>query len=363
MKILIVFTTRDNYNPFVKELKDALERAGCEVTWSLEDFWDERGEYDIVHIQWPEYLFSGEWFLSDLERLRKVLRFWKERSSIILTRHNQDPHSSDGTGLSRKLYHLVYSYCDAIVHLGPYEIKGFISQYEKDIYGNVIKHTVIPHHIYINSYPNNISSTEARRLLGIKDGQIAVLIFGRIRHADERRFLKKFFAAERKEKMVFVAPSWLPFDKGNGLRSYLKKNYDRIRLWRINISGNIKVGDKFIADEDIQLYFNAADILLIPRLYGLNSGNVTLGYYFKKVIVGPRVGNIQFSLEESGNPVYEAGSIQSLKNAMKRAEKLVKESKGLDNYSYALAHYHPDIIGKRYIELYQKCVQCWDSAN
>ncbi|MGH2645251.1 MAG: hypothetical protein ACRDE2_14955, partial [Chitinophagaceae bacterium] len=292
MRVLIVFTANDTHNPFVRELKDGLEHAGCTVSWNLKDFWDKKGNYDIIHIQWPEYLFPQDFDERSFDELQSVLNFWKKRSSIILTRHNKHPYYTNRPALYQELYHLVYSYCDGIVHLGSDGLEAFKSAYPSDLYGNAIRHTIIPHHIYLKSYPNNISQKEARDLLNISNKAFVVLVFGRIRLPKERRFLVEIFKRQRKEETLFILPSWLPLDlyTGNTIKDNLKRRYYRLKIWLINRNKNIVAAGRFINDKDVQLYFNAADILLIPRIDGLNSGNVTLGYFFKKVVIGPHIG-------------------------------------------------------------------------
>ena len=51
----------------------------CTVETSFEDFWLNKGTYDVIHLHWPEYLFK--WKLpTDIELLllEKVLKKWQE---------------------------------------------------------------------------------------------------------------------------------------------------------------------------------------------------------------------------------------------------------------------------------------------
>lgn len=358
MKILLAFTTNDHHNPFVNELKGALEIAGCDVIWSLEKFWKMEGNFDVVHIQWPEYLFNpGPLTEEKINSLKTILDFWKKHSCLILTRHNEHPNFTDHPELYINLYRLVYRYCDGIAHLGSYGLDEFTSANITDLNGNRIQHKIIPHHIYINSYPNNITKSDARKKLKIRNNYFVVLIFGSIRFKEEREFLLELLRNTSHKKTIYLIPSWLPAFKGQGLKSKLRSFYYTLKLTKLNFRKNIRASDQFIQDHDVQTYFNAADIILIPRIKGLNSGNVSLGFFYKKVVVGPNTGNISAELHESGNPVFEPGSIQSLQEAIEKGRELVSSNHGEKNYQYAIKYRHPMVIGKEYYQLYESCIK------
>jgi len=54
----------------------------------------------------------------------------------------------------------------------------------------------------------------------------------------------------------------------------------------------IKVFLDFIPDNDIQIYMNAADIIVLPYLDILNSGVAILAMSFGKPVIAPRTGSI-----------------------------------------------------------------------
>lgn len=59
------------------------------------------------------------------------------------------------------------------------------------------------------------------------------------------------------------------------------------------------------------LQISAADVIFIPRIDLLNTGNVLLGLTFKKVTVGPAIGNIKEQLEDHNLPAFNPNSISS----------------------------------------------------
>ncbi len=66
-----------------------------------------------------------------------------------------------------------------------------------------------------------------------------------------------------------------------------------------------------------------ADVLFIPIIKSLNSGNVALGNTFGKVVVGPNYGVIGEELEKLGNPVFDVDQIEkTLKKAIESSQKI-----------------------------------------
>ena len=54
-------------------------------------------------------------------------------------------------------------------------------------------------------------------------------------------------------------------------------------------------GKGFVSDQELPLYFGAADVVFIQRVKILNSGNLPLGFYYGKVVVGPNLGDVGLS--------------------------------------------------------------------
>ena len=58
-------------------------------------------------------------------------------------------------------------------------------------------------------------------------------------------------------------------------------------------------------DEEVALYFAAADAVFIQRLDDLNSGNLPMAFLFRKAVAGPAGGNIGEWLRKTDNPVFD----------------------------------------------------------
>ena len=119
--------------------------------------------------------------------------------------------------------------------------------------------------------------------------------------------------------MLLVAGSYMAITS----RGYF---YDRMLMaWKgFGVGGRgVKLHLKTIPSEEVQLYFNAADCLVLSHSRGLNSGVAVLGMSFGKTVVGPRIGCIEWVLDQGDNVTYPVGDadgfIQALDTAGGRA--------------------------------------------
>lgn len=115
--------------------------------------------------------------------------------------------------------------------------------------------------------------------------------------------------------------------------------------------------NKPVNNNKLLYYYSASDISLIHRLRILNSGNVTLGFLMKNVVVGPNTGNVGELLKKSGNPTFEPLELQTtLLPAIKKAIELVSLDKGNDNYQYAMEKLNTKDISKMLYCYYKQII-------
>lgn len=345
MRILFVYREFLNDNLFVQTLVKELKKRNHEVYCSVDDFWDSSLKYDIVNIQWPEEIFKYIIEEIDIVKLRnRIEDLKKQKTGILYTRHNTSPHFSNDNVL--KLYNLVEGYADGIIHLGKYSIDEML---DKDHNTNA-NNFLIPHHIYENTYNEDISKNEARIRLDLPLDKFVILAFGRFRNNAELLMLIKAFLSFRKKNKYLLAPRLLNFSKK---RSFFKKMIYNIiaaflRFFSIN-AGNY---DEIIDNKLLPYYLVASDIVFIQRKKILNSGNLPLGFLFKKVVLGPNCGNVKEILQETGNPIFDPNDNKSIVNALEKSYKLFFENHGYDNYIYATKNMGINIVVDKYEEAF-----------
>ena len=279
MKVLI--PSYDN-QLFIQEVIKCLGNS-CDITESFEDFWLCRNHYDIIHLQWPEYLFK--WRLpSDLELLllTDVLSRWKSKGTrIVITRHNYLPHRPNNLAYEA-LYRCVYSNVDGVVHLGHFSVDEFEERYEGKFLSDV-DHRVVLHPIF-TSYPDYSTYETARNHLNFGDSDFVILVFGEVRTAKEKKFILDFFAKIKRPGKKLMVPNWKFSESKEPLNAFRWELIKRMKRFILL--------NEYIPLEEVHYYVNAADLVLIPRIDTLNSGVPFLTIGFNTPTIGFKAGNL-----------------------------------------------------------------------
>ena len=354
MKILFAFN--HDLNPYVDVVIHSLMQENCPVDSGTDKFWKaELFDYDIVHIQWPETLF--DWRIPtpiELLFLRQRLKEIKRQAKIVYTRHNEFSHHANerNSSILGELYAIVESECDAMVHLG--EPSRSACLHRTDLRDKT--HVVIPNPILDDLYAPfaGREQAEARRRLNLPLNCQVILAFGNFRYEREKRLVAEAFWANRDRQIYLLAPKWYkPYEYSFSIRHpmlFLRTLRKAVWAWQ----NRMKLGAiKQMSDDEVATYFCAADVVFIQRLNDLNSGNVPMAFYFKKVVVGPDIGNIGEALKATGNPVFDANDANSVREALKQALHLSTSALGGKNFEYASTCLTTKQIGSAHAALYQ----------
>ena len=324
---------------FITEVMNSYNSL-CTVETSFENFWLNKGTYDVIHLHWPEYLFKWK-PPTDIELLllEKVLKNWQENGAkIVITRHNYLPHSPNPERFET-LYEVIYKTVDAVIHLGAYSIKEYKIRYD----GLLPKKQVqahIPHPIFTN-YPNTVTKSEARQHLNIGKDTVVMLVFGEVRKASEKNLvLEAFDAIDTKDKLL-IAPGW-KFSK-------TKEPINSLKWLKVKQSKKYRITQEFITKQRVQYYFKAANFVFLPRIDTLNSGVPFLAAVFNTPIVGCKTGNITQVLKENGMPIFIYKNSAELAEAIKQ---VITINCKQENYETMFDASNALIIGKGHMNFF-----------
>jgi hypothetical protein len=342
-------------NRFLVDLNAALAEQ-CDVTQSSDTFWNMEGDFDVIHLHFPHYLTyeiekASQTKLTPelIDAVDERLRFWSARSRIVATRHVLLPHDAERDSPWERMYEQVYSYCDGVAHFGRASIEEFGERYRDTKFRRGgPRHVVIPHQNYC-SLPNVVERKEARMRLRIQQDANVMLVFGAIRSDAERELILSSFHGLAVDRKLLLVSSWR---EHLARVSWIRLKYwirDFVRLYyRIHPHFSFHYG--FVSEDDTQLYLNAADVLFIPRLKVLNSGNVTLGMTFGRVVVGPDSWDVGEILKETGNPVFDIESPATAVAALERGFQLYNEGVvGKANQRLATSEWSVQACAEKYI--------------
>jgi glycosyltransferase involved in cell wall biosynthesis len=206
---------------------------------------------------------------------------------IVFTAHNVNAGERDGNDslLNRLTLWSLYRIVDHIfVHTNKMKQKLIV---DFRIKGEKI--TVIP--FGINNYvPNTALTTEeARGKLRLEGQQKIILFFGRIAEYKGLDLLIKGLPKLKESQndfKLFIAGT---VKEGN--RKYWE-NIQKI-VEDSNLSAHVIRKIEFIPDEEIEIYFKAADVLILPYKHIFQSGVPFLSYNFGLPVIATDVGSLR----------------------------------------------------------------------
>lgn len=254
---------------------------------------------DVIHYDWIHRYFLRRhrvwtWihapiFILELVIVRRIFR-----CRIVWTMHNLVTHDAGARPIELWVRRRFARLCDwirvfdeATINRGS-ELLGV----QKSLF------RVVPEGSYIDHYPNVVNYQMARRRLGIGSENFVLLYFGQIRPYKGIENLLDAFESVRESNWTLLVAGF-PLDE---------RYAHEIRERSSTISG-VKLYMEFIADEDIQIFFNATDVVVLPFKKVENSGTAILAMGFGKPVVAPRLGVLRRRLQQQDQILYEPGRL------------------------------------------------------
>lgn len=343
MKILIV-SKYHSVNPFVSTIVDELLRMNINITADTKEFWNNYKSYDIIHFQWPEEIFNWKKNInnSDLNRFIYIINDIKKSGiKTCITCHNLKPHITQCVNISY-LYELLYSSVDAIFHMGKCSESIFREKYPHT------KHFYLPHHVYNTKYRFDIDKIEARKKLNINLNKRIILAFGNFRNNKERKMILSL-KEQLSSNYLILTPGF--YRKKIKLKNPVQSINTILHRIYFKLKG-LKFEIGFINDYKTELYFSAADIVLIQRIDILNSGNLPMAFAAGKIVVGPAIGNVGDILSRTNNFVFDPLTSNSISELIIHTFDSKYANIGKQNKEYSMLYWSTEKITRELLCLY-----------
>lgn len=245
---------------------------------------------------------------------RTVLMFYYKllRKKIVLTVHNVNMGKRDAvdTFFNRLTLRIQYHLAD---HLFVHTEK-MKTELMDEFGARAARITVIPFGIN-NSLPNtSFTPDEAKRKLGLNDDQKAILFFGRITPYKGLDCLIAAFQEllKRQDKYCLVIAGRVDRCEAywQGLRAEIDDEVQK---------GNVQVRDTFIPDNEVEVYFKAADVLVLPYRDIYQSGVLFTGQHFGIPILAANVGSFREDIVEGRTGfLFRSGDANELARTIAR---------------------------------------------
>lgn len=298
----------DHHNPYQTALASALRATGVEVKharlgWRI---WKSARRAEVVHIHWTHALAraAGWKFLLGFPFLVAqllALRLTKRR--IIWTAHNLSNHEQRHRLRDWLTAATVGHLAHAVIVHGDSAQRALVRRFGI----SQRKTAVIPHGHYIGYYPDEVGRKEARRHLRLPGRARVILFLGHIRpYKGVEELIASFRSIKSEESMLLLAGR--PADRA--LESRLRSLAD---------GDAVRFEPGFVPNEQIQIFMNAADAVVLPYRDVLTSGAVVLAMSFGKACIAPRLGCIVDTLDERGAFLYDPSDRRGLESALRAA--------------------------------------------
>jgi len=187
--------------------------------------------------------------------------------------HNAKPHERQPFGEWLNRYFL--SNCDRLIALSETVRRDI------DAMGVGVSVTVSPHPTY-SQFGEAISKIAARRQLRLKEEGEVILFFGLIRHYKGLDILLKAFGqAAITGRQLLIAGEW-----------YEDQDVCNEIIEKYSIAHLITRTDAYVPDEEVHLYFSAADVAVQPYRTATQSGVVQTAFQFGCPVIVTGVGGL-----------------------------------------------------------------------
>jgi glycosyltransferase involved in cell wall biosynthesis len=194
---------------------------------------------------------------------------------IVWTAHNVGGHETRHPGVEARTWRAIVHHLDGYVSLS----RAARDELEKAYPGlRDCPSFVIPHGHYRGAYPDEVTRREARAALDLPRSVPVLLYFGYVRPYKNVPSLVRTFRALDTEAHLVVA--------GNPETVGLAQ---AVRTAATDASG-IRLHLDFIPEERVQLYFRAANGVVLPYADILNSGTAMLALSFDRPVLVPNKG-------------------------------------------------------------------------
>lgn len=269
--------------------------------------WLRAGRPRVLHLHWTHEYLKGaagptrlnRWrFLGQLRLLRRL------GVRIVWTMHNLGGHDGLRHASEMAVHRELVSLADAVICHCTAARDAAIAAYGLDA-ADAAKLHVVPHGSYLGAYPDAVSRAEARARLGLPESGPVLLFLGAVRgYKGTDDLVDAFRGVVDPAARLLIAGK--PRGEGISARLAAAAAADR----------RIVLALRYIADDELQVWLGAADVVVLPFRDILTSGSAILGLSFGRPIVAPALGCLPETVPASAGVLYDPDAAGALGEAL-----------------------------------------------
>ena len=298
-------------NPYWYIQQKTLLDKGIQIEEINPDYFDEkwlwknRKRNQILHIHYIHQFYNSKRYINVFRFglnliFARILGF-----QTIFTLHNLEPTFYLHPIWLDKIGHFftIMLSKKIIVHCEEAKILLFKK------YGRKKNVFIVNHPNFFNYYQNQTTQKAARLDLNISEDAIVLLFFGGIRpNKGIENLIKEFKKINNPNLRLLIGGKPDRDIEYNKLIKNISQSDDRILL-------NLR----FIPDNEIQIYFNAADIVVLPFSRILTSGSTILALSFGKPVIVPNMGCLKNLVTSDIGWLFDPANPQTIKDRLMEA--------------------------------------------
>lgn len=327
---VLVLPDNTSSNPYQGLLLSELSRLGVDVDVCDPNKWlpitvafARKGVPDVLHLHWIHRFFvTSNPLLTAVLGIRLTIELFIARLlgvDVVWTVHNLMDHERRSPTVEVVFRHVVARLCGRLVVHCDAAKERVVEAYR--LPPSVAERIdVVPHGHYIHSYPSWMSRKRARSKLGYGSDETVFLYFGMIRpYKNVPELVETFQRLSAADVRLLVV--------GNPWNEEMHEAVETACADDDRVTCVLK----FVPDEEIQRYMNAADAAVLPFSEVLTSGSALLTMSFGQALVAPRDGCVSELLEDGGGVGYDPDDESGLFEALQRAAEADLEEMGERN--------------------------------
>lgn len=239
------------------------------LSWISSAFFINRHKPDLVLVQWWHPFFSPAYW--------SILKMLKRKTRVIFACHNVFPHES--FPIKKFLTRSVLRQGDGYIVHSQTDVSDLNSLLNLPDY----RLTVIP---TFNAFKiKNMSKIDARNILSIDPAETVLLFFGFIR---EYKGLKHLIRAL--PIIINKIPNTRLLIVGDFFENDREDYFELFS--QTGVKNRITLVEGYVPDADVEKYFAASDLVVLPYESATQSGIVQIAYSFDKPVIATNVGGL-----------------------------------------------------------------------
>ena len=190
--------------------------------------------------------------------------------------HNARPH--EGQPFSGPLTRRFLKHCEHVVALSETVRRDLMAMGIESGPGIDIE---VRHHPTYDQFGDGMDRVEARRILGLPQEGTLLLFFGLVRHYKGVDILLDAMTRTTSRPHLVVAGEW--YEDRASADALIRSE---------GLSDRVRLEDRYIPDDQVALYFSAADAVVQPYRSATQSGVVQTAFHFGKPVIVTGVGGL-----------------------------------------------------------------------